>query len=100
MRIRISPQARADLDELWLYMAKESGSETLATRVVGAMADKFALFSRFPFIGRTLESAQRPNVRSFPVDKHVIFYSIRPNEIRILRVIHASQDAWSVFREE
>jgi toxin ParE1/3/4 len=100
MRVRISPQARADLDELWLYIAKESGSETLATRVVGALADKFALFSKFPFIGRTLESAQRPDVRSFPVDKHIIFYSIKPNEIRILRIIHSSQDAWTVFRGE
>jgi plasmid stabilization system protein ParE len=45
MRVRISPQARADLDELWLD-------------------------------------------------------SIKPNEIRILRIIHSSQDAWTVFRGE
>ena len=66
MRIRISPQARADLDEIWFYIAEEGGSEILATRVIAAITDKFALFARF----------------------------------RILRVIHASRDAWSVFQDE
>lgn len=100
MRIRLSPQARADLDELWLHVARERGSEKQATRVVAAMTDKFALFARFPFIGRSFDSTKRPNIRSFPVNNYVIFYSIHPGEIRILRIIHASRDAWAVFTEE
>jgi toxin ParE1/3/4 len=100
MRIRVAPQARADLDGIWLYVARESGNHAIATRVVGSIADKFGLFARFPNIGKSLESDLRPNVRSFPVNSYVIFYSARPGEIRILRIIHASRDAQAVFVEE
>jgi plasmid stabilization system protein ParE len=41
----------------------------------------------------------RPNIRTFPVNNHVIFYSVKPGEIRILRIIHASRDAYAVFGE-
>ena len=32
--IRLSPEAEAELDEIWLYIARESGSIEVATRVV------------------------------------------------------------------
>jgi len=99
-RIRLSPQARADLDDVWFYFARESGSAERATRIVAAITDKFALFARFPFIGKSFESAKRPNIRSFPVSNYVIFYSTYPTEIRVLRIIHASRDAWAVFTQE
>jgi plasmid stabilization system protein ParE len=54
MRIRLAPQARADLDAIWLYVARESGSSALATRVVGIIANRFALFAKFPYIGKHL----------------------------------------------
>ena len=99
MRIRIAQQARSDLDAIWLYIAQESGSTDAATRVVSTITDKFALFARFPFIGKSLESHARPHVRSFSADRYMIFYSTRADEIRILRIIHASRDAQSVFSE-
>jgi toxin ParE1/3/4 len=100
MRIRLAPQARADLTGIWLYIAQESGSTNITTRAVGSIADKFGLFSKFPNIGRSLESELRPGVRTFPVNNYMIFYSVRPGEIRILRIIHASRDAQAVFDEE
>jgi len=68
MRIRLAPQARADLTGIWLYIAQESGSTNIATRAVGSIAGKFGLFSKFPNIGRSLESELRPDVRTFPVN--------------------------------
>ena len=100
MRIRLSPQARADLDDIWFYFASESGGEERATRVVAAITDKFALFARFPFIGKSFESAKRPNIRSFPVSNYLIFYSTHSSEIRILRIIHTSRDAWAAITQE
>jgi plasmid stabilization system protein ParE len=55
MRIRLAPQARADLDAIWLYIARDGGNTNLATRTVGSIADKFALFAKFPHIGKSLE---------------------------------------------
>jgi toxin ParE1/3/4 len=100
MRIRLAPQARADIDAIWLYMAQDSASHAIATRVVNSIADKFGLLARFPHLGKSLQSDLRPNVRTFPVSNYVIFYSVKPAEIRILRIIHASRDAQAVFSDE
>jgi len=100
MRVRLSQQARSDLDAIWLYIAQESGSIDAATRVVGTITDKFALFARFPFLGKSLEPHARPHVRTFSVDRYMIFYGTRTDEIRILRIIHSSRDVQSVFAEE
>jgi toxin ParE1/3/4 len=100
MCIRVAPQARADLDAIWLYIARESGSRPAATRVITWITDKFRLFARFPHVGRSLESELRPNVRIFPIGSYLIFYSIKSGEVRILRIIHASRDALAVFTAE
>ncbi len=100
MRIRLAPQARLDLDAIWLYIARESGSEDAATRAISSITDEFGLFAKFPHIGRSLESELRPSIRTFPVNSYVIFYSVRPEEIRILRILHARRDAQAIFAEE
>jgi toxin ParE1/3/4 len=100
MCIRLAPQARADLDEIWLYIARETGNSEIATRTVASITDKFGLFARFPYLGKELGPGERPDVRTFPVDKYVIFYNPKAGEIRILRIIHASRDAAAVFADE
>ncbi len=100
MRIRLAPQARSDLDAIWLYIARDSGSEDAATRIVESITEKFALFARFPFIGRTLGVDRHPEVRTFAAPPHLIFYRPSTDEIRILRVIHGSRDALAVFANQ
>jgi toxin ParE1/3/4 len=100
MRIRLAPQARADLDAIWLYIAQDTANHTIATRTIASITGKFGLFSRFPHLGKSLESDLRPHVRTFPVDNYVIFYSVKPAEIRILRIIHSSRDAYAMFAGE
>ena len=77
MRIRLAPQARADLDSIWLYIAQECGKADTATRAIDSITAKFGLFAGFPHIGRSLESDLRPNIRTFPVNNYVIFYSAK-----------------------
>jgi toxin ParE1/3/4 len=100
MRIRLAPQARADLDAIWLFFARESGSDVLATRIVESVADKFGLFAKFPYIGKELDSDRCPGLRTFPINNYIIFYRIKAGEIRILRIIHSKRDARAVFSEE
>lgn len=40
-KLRISPQARAELDAIWLYIARESGSADIATRVTDSITQHF-----------------------------------------------------------
>jgi|ERR1035441_2135658 plasmid stabilization system protein ParE len=98
MRIRLAPQARTDLDAIWLFVARESGNQSLATRTIRIINDKFKLFAKFPYIGKM--SDLRPNVQTFPDSNYVIFYSVNPTEIRILRIIHASRDVQAIFAGE
>lgn len=100
MRIRLAPQAREDLDSIWLYVAQESGNSAAATRMIESIAGRFLLLSRFPFIGRSLDSAHRPAIRALSAGNYIVFYDPRMDEIRILRVIHASRDAFAVFDQE
>jgi toxin ParE1/3/4 len=100
MRIGLAPQARADLDAIWLYIAREGGNTNLATRTIETIADKFKLFARFPSIGKSLESDLRPNIRTFPIGTYRIFYRAEPAEIRILRIIHAHRDTLALFAAE
>jgi toxin ParE1/3/4 len=73
MRVRLSPQARLDLDAIWLYVAREAGSEDSATRIIESIADKFALLGRFPFLGKALDP-DRGQVRIFSAAPYLIFY--------------------------
>lgn len=95
--IRLASAARRDLDEIWLYLARETGNEDAATREVERIAEKFSLFVRFPFIGRDIGLERHREVRTFPADRYVIFYRPTGSEIRILRIIHASRDAVAEF---
>jgi plasmid stabilization system protein ParE len=100
MRIRLAPQGRADLDEVWLQLTHHSGSNDAAVRAARSIADACALIARFPYIGKELRSELRSNYRSFSVNKFVIFYSVKPNEIRLLRILPASREAATAFAEE
>jgi toxin ParE1/3/4 len=100
MRIRLAPQAESDLDEIWLYVARNSGSPEIATRHIDSIARSFALLARFPLIGRSLEVSKRPDVRTLVAGNYIVFYRPLESEIRVLRVIHAARDAYAVFTEE
>lgn len=100
MRVRVAQQARADLDEIWIYIAQESGNSSTATRVIESIVDKFSLLARFPLVGKSLKSEQRPLIRTFLAGNYLIFYHPQGDELRILRVIHASRDAFAVFAGE
>jgi toxin ParE1/3/4 len=99
MKVRIASAARADIDSIWLYTAQNSGTD-IATALVEAFAGKFSLFAQFPGIGRPLDAGRMRDVRTFAIDRYVIFYRLAEGEIRILRVVHTSRDAFAVFRSE
>jgi plasmid stabilization system protein ParE len=45
---RLSPEAEAKLDDIWLHIARESGSMHIATRVVAGITERFWLLARYP----------------------------------------------------
>jgi toxin ParE1/3/4 len=96
MRLRISPQAEADLDSIWYYVATESASVEIADRQVDSLTSRFLLLERHPYIGR-IRDEFGPGMRSFAVSEYVIVYIIEHDRVQILRVVHGRRDLESIF---
>ena len=52
MAHRVAPRAKADLDDIWFYVVRESGSMDVATRLVDSITGRFLLLATFPYAGR------------------------------------------------
>jgi toxin ParE1/3/4 len=72
----ISPQAESDLDEIWLHVAKSSGSMEVANRIVDSIAERFLFLAKFPFAGRMRSEDFGTGSRTFAVGEYVILYII------------------------
>jgi plasmid stabilization system protein ParE len=62
-----TPEADSDLDEIWYYVASNSGSLDIADRFIDSITDRFFLLARHPNIGRARDEDLRLGLRSFPV---------------------------------
>jgi toxin ParE1/3/4 len=89
---RLLPRAEAELDDIWLYVARESGSIAIANRLIDAITDRFLLLAQHPQIGRRRDHDLRPGLRTFVVGEYVIIYRIEVVDVLILDVIRGSRD--------
>jgi toxin ParE1/3/4 len=87
---RITDEARADLDAIWLYVAERGGIET-ADRLIDAIIERFPRLASTPGMGIAREDFA-PGLRSFPVGDYLIFYRRTTSRIDIVRVLHGSRD--------
>jgi toxin ParE1/3/4 len=83
------PRAKADLAEIWEYIA--DGSEAQADIFIDAVDRKLLLLVEQPNIGRVREELAK-NMRSFPIDRYMIFYVVIPDGIQVVRVLHGARD--------
>jgi toxin ParE1/3/4 len=72
MAHRLAPGAEVELDEIWFWTAKESGSVEIADRLIDSITERFSLLARHPHVGRRRDDDLRPGLRSFPVGQYVI----------------------------
>lgn len=88
-KVRIRPRARADLLDIWKYIAAEN--EAAATRVIARINDIFDMLGAQPEAGRRRPELSE-KLRSFPVATHVVFYEIGTSSVEIVRVLHGHRD--------
>jgi toxin ParE1/3/4 len=99
MAHRVAPQAEADLDNIWYYVAKESGSIEIADRLIDSITERFYLLASHPHIGRHRDEDLRPGLRSFPVGEYVIIYRVEEADVLILHVFRGSRDIEALLRQ-
>ena len=98
MSYRVSARAEAQLDDIWLHIARESGSVDTAIRIVQNICNRFWLLAAQPRMGRRRPDLS-PELRSFAAGDYVILYSIAQDDmVEIHYVFHGSQDIGSFFQ--
>jgi len=89
MSVVILPAAHFDLFEIWDHIATDS------TAQADKMSEKFdrAFFriAENPQMGRVRDEL-KAGIRSFPVGRYVIFYTVGVDSIQIARVLHSARD--------
>ena len=97
MAHRESPQAEADLDDIWYYVAQESANIETANHFIDSITDRFFLLSRHPHLGRSRDEDLGTSPRTFPVGEYLIVYCIEDGDVLILRVVHGRRDLETLF---
>ncbi len=96
MAHRLAPEVVIELDEIWYYIASESGSKDIADRFVDLVTERFLLIAGHPYIGRRRDDL-RAGLRSFPVGQYLIFYRVAQTEVVILHITHGRRNLEMLF---
>ena len=94
---RVAPQAETDLDDIWIYVARDSGSLDIANRLIDSITDRFLFLAGFPQAERSRERDFGAGTRSFPAGEFVIVYAVEGVDVLILRVVHGKREFNALF---
>mgnify|MGYP001270691536 CR=1 FL=1 len=89
-KVLLSEAADVDLEDIFDYTFEEFGLYQAVSYVSG-FDEVFETISENPEIGRK-RTEIRTELRSLAKDKHVIFYRVLNNHVRIVRILHGSRD--------
>lgn len=90
MAISISPLARLDLEEIWLY-TYNTWSYNQANMYQDELFDGFELIAKDYLIGKDYNSI-KAGYRMVQVNHHYIFYVRSGDSVKIIRVLHEKMD--------
>lgn len=93
-QLMISEQATHDLTDIWLYIANDSPAS--ADTFLNSILEKCQLFCSSPAMGRSRDELL-PGLRSFPLQRYIIFYRVQPWSIEIVRVLSGYRDIDSLL---
>jgi toxin ParE1/3/4 len=95
-KYRFTRTARKELKAIKDYIAAQSLQA--AFRFVDEVTQKCRTLAQFPEMGRLWHDLVPP-LRSFPVDRYLIFYRPVKDGIEVIRVISGYQDLTAIFPE-
>ena len=93
-RLQETLQARADLADIWQYIARND--EAATDRVLEMIDQKLILLSDSPYLGKERFDLYS-ELRSFAVKSYLIFYRPLNNGIEVIRVLHGARDIENLF---
>ena len=94
-RIIVSPTAKRDLDEVWLYVARDSIDA--AEHLVGDIESAMKLLAGMPGIGHRRDDVNDSRLRFWSVHSYLIAYSSTDEVLRVARVVSGHRDLKPLF---
>ena len=94
---RLSALAEDDLTAIWSYVAEYD--ERTADSQIDRIVERLVMLATFHSAGRSRDELA-PGLKSFPVDRYVLFYRIIPEGIEVIRVLHGSRDVEPIFADD
>lgn len=92
--IVLQPRAKADLSEIWEFIADDSDDQ--AEAFIDLIDQKFQLLAQQAGLGRRRDELAE-GLRSFAVGRYVIFYLPISGGVQIVRVLHGARDIEAAF---
>jgi toxin ParE1/3/4 len=93
-RAEFMPSAKADLDEIWEYIAEDNVEA--ANRFIDRLVELAENLALQPSMGRS-RAEFSPRLRSIPYGRFMVFYQPAGKGIEIIRVLAAARDINQTF---
>ena len=94
MTVTISPQARADLVDIFVQSA-EGFELDVADARIDALSASIRGLESFPRAGQLIHT--NPEIRRLVVRPHIILYGVNSDDVRVARVIDGRRDITSIL---
>lgn len=94
MKLRYTPEALRDLQEIKRYIKSELHNASAANRIAKAILDGCSQLKQFPEIGPSIEAktGYETDLRMLVIAHYIALYRIDTDTVSVGRVIHARQD--------
>jgi toxin ParE1/3/4 len=89
-KIRKHALAERDLIDIWQYGFEEWGAQ-LADKYLDELDRKIALLAEHPEMGG-MRDYVREGYRVLFISSHVVYYTVTPSAIHVIRVLHSRMD--------
>lgn len=87
--IRFSEEAKANLNEIKCYIAKDS--KTNAARFIKRIRTAIQSLKRFPEAGSWVFELDRDDFREIFVGSYRVIYQVCEREVRVLKITHGAK---------
>jgi toxin ParE1/3/4 len=90
LEIRLTPQARSDLDYIWNFTSTQWGLDQAEAYLL-SLDQTMRAVAQTPKIGRTIDEI-RKGYLLFPSGSHLLVYRLKPDVIEFVRILHKRMD--------
>ena len=89
--LRVSAAAERDLDDIWHYVAINSGSVVRANKFVDEITRRLTILASSPKAG-TVRDEIELGVRGLPIGNYIVYYRETNKYVIISRIVHGNRD--------